>query len=123
MINMKKQLLLALLLLSVGVDAGTLACNGTVDTVSYHSNNKLMVKLSSMNTPVFFCSPSEDWIVSGAGDRTMHPETCKTVFSIFLSAKMSEKNITKVHFDGDNVPESCTEFVSWKDVFIRYVKF
>jgi hypothetical protein len=28
-----------------------------------------------------------------------------------------------VHFDGDAVPSSCTEFAPFTDVFVRYVKY
>lgn len=119
---MKKRILCSLLF-STNLFAGTLACSGTVDTVAYHGNDKLMVKLSSMNTPVFFCNPNAQWSVSGASGRVMSAETCKTVFSMFLTAKASKQHITKIHFDGDNVPTSCSAFTSWSDVFIRYVNY
>lgn len=119
---MKKRILCSLLF-STNLYAGTLACDGTVETVAYHSNDKLMVKLSSMNTPVFFCNPSAQWTAPGAAGRVMSAETCKTVFSMFLTAKASNQHITKVHFDGDNVPSSCSMFVSYSEVFVRYVNY
>lgn len=120
---MKKLLGACMLLFSTSLLAGTLVCSGTVETVAYHGNDKLMVKLSSMNGPIFFCNPNEPWSVSGAQGRVMNPETCKAVFSMFLSARATGENISRVHFDGDAVPSSCTEFAPFTDVFVRYVKY
>lgn len=121
---MKNKLLMSLFLLfPTTVTAGSLICSGKVDQVAYHGNNRLMVKLSSMNTPVFFCNPGSDWKVAGEPNRVMSPDTCKAVFSIFLSARSTEETINRVHFDGDNVPESCSSFKSWQEVFIRYVNY
>ncbi|GAB1624080.1 hypothetical protein AAOGI_41300 [Agarivorans albus] len=110
-------------LFSSMVSAGSLVCDGTVDKVAYHGNDKLMVKLSSMNNPVFFCNPNADWRVSGAEGRVMKAETCKAVFSMFLSARTTKEFISRVHFDGDNVPAGCDKFESWKNVFIRFIYY
>ena len=120
---MKKALFISSLLLSLNSYAGSLVCTGTVETVAYHGNNQLMVKLSSMNTPVFFCNPETTWTVAGADGRTMGPETCKSLFAIFLSARATKEPISRVHFDGNSVPTSCTGFQSWQKVFIRYVNY
>ena len=120
---MKKILLASLFLLSSNVSAGSLICSGTVDSVAYHGNDKLMVKLSSMNQPVFICNPNTTWTVSGAEGRIMSSETCKAIFSMFLSARATKENISRVHFDGDDVPSSCSAFASWKSVFVRMVSY
>jgi len=120
---MKKILLSCALLYSINASAGSLVCSGTVDTIAYHGNDKLMVKLSSMNHPVFFCNPNQEWSVAGASGRVMGAETCKAVFSMFLSARATQEPIARVHFDGDNVPTSCSNFASWQDVYIRYVNY
>jgi hypothetical protein len=120
---MKKVLLSSVLIFSMNATAGSLVCEGTVDTVAYHGNDKLMVKLSSMNKPVFFCNPNQAWSVPGEPGRVMNPETCKAVFSMFLSARATREKISRVHFDGDNVPTSCSGFASWQNVFIRYVNY
>ena len=120
---MKKILLLSSLLVSLNSFAGTLVCDGVVETVGYHGNNNLMFKLSSMNNYVFFCNPSAEWTVTGATGRTMNPETCKSLFSLFLTARSTKEAISKVHFDGDDVPSKCSEFGSMKKVFIRYVSY
>jgi hypothetical protein len=118
---MKKILFSCALIFSMNVSAGSLVCSGTVDTVAYHGNDKLMVKLSSMNTPVFFCNPNEAWSVLGEPARVMNPETCKSVFSMFLSARATREKISKVTFDGDNVPTSCSGFSTYQNIFIRFV--
>jgi hypothetical protein len=75
---MKKIVMLSLLVLSSNAMAGTVVCEGTVDTLAYHANNKLMIKLSSMNRPVFFCSPDSEWTVAGTDYKT-GPQNCQTI--------------------------------------------
>jgi len=121
--NMKKSIVLSTLVMSLNSFAGTLTCDGTVETVAYHGNNQLMVKLSSMNRPVIFCNPGENWVLSGEPNRVMSAETCKTLFSMFLSARATKEKLTTVTFDGPDVPSSCNGFGNYKKVFIRYVNY
>jgi hypothetical protein len=100
-------------------NANTVVCQGKVDRLSYHANNKLMIKLDSMNQPVFFCSPDTEWSVSGTSYVT-GPETCKTMYSTFLAAQMSGKTISSMYFDGDDVSASCSEWGTWKAANIRH---
>lgn len=110
-------------LMSTNLIAGTLTCNNVkVNKVAYHGTNKLMVQLSNMNYPVFFCNPDGQWSVPGTS-YVMGPETCKSVFSMFLSAKVSGAVLTRVHFDGDDVPATCDSWEPWKSAVIRYVNF
>ncbi|TMN90064.1 hypothetical protein CWB72_09025 [Pseudoalteromonas phenolica] len=103
--------------------AGSLVCENTkVTKVAYHANNKLMVQLENMNRPVFFCNPETQWSVSGT-NYVMGPETCKTVFSMFLTAKATGATITRVHFDGEHVPAKCDQWGAWNSAVIRYVNF
>lgn len=111
------------LIFSLNVQAGDLICSGKVETIAYHGNDRLMVKLDSMNVPVFFCNPNVEWTAPGATGQVMGPETCKAVFSILLSARVTGEKINRIHFDGDSVPENCDEFVSWQRVFIRYINY
>jgi hypothetical protein len=101
------------------VTAATLVCSGKIDRLSYHSPNKFMLKLSSMNTPVFFCSPDMEWKVGGTSYVT-GAETCKTMYSTFLAIKMTDKSITSMYFDGDQVPSSCNSWESWRQANIRH---
>ena len=119
--NLKKIAFAALFACS-NAFAGSLVCSGTVESVGYHDRDKLMVKLSSMNTSVFFCNPNAEWQAPGTG-RVMNPETCKSLFATFLSARATKEPISVVHFDGDNVPSTCSGFENFKDVFIRFVNY
>ena len=121
---MKLKCFLASILLSTtNVSAGTLICENTkVKKIAYHANNRLMVQLENMNTPVFFCNPETEWSVSGTSYK-MGAETCKAVFSMFLSAKATGANISRVHFDGEQVPATCNSWQSWSSAVIRYVNY
>ncbi len=119
---MKRLISLALVMICTHSMAGSLGCEGTVEAVAYHGNDKLMVQLSSMNAPVFFCNPNQQWSVPGAEGRVMSGETCKTVFSMLLTARTTQQYVQRIHFDGDSVPASCGEFANQAEVFIRYVK-
>tara|TARA_R110002060_G_scaffold880_3_gene2105 strand:+ start:4265 stop:4630 length:366 start_codon:yes stop_codon:yes gene_type:complete len=109
------------LLLSIFANAGTLTCAGTVEELAYHGNGRFMVKLSTMNKPVFFCNAEAVWTVSGTGYQTGQ-ETCKMMYSTFLAAKSTKSVLDYIHFDGDDVPENCNNFASWANVSIRYFK-
>lgn len=118
---MKKVFFLKFLvaIFSVNVSAATVICSGTVEELAYHSPNSFMVRLSSMNKPVFFCNPDSEFTVSGTTYVT-GPESCKALYSTFLSAKMAQKTISSMYFDGDQVPASCSEWGNWKRANIRY---
>ncbi len=107
--------------MSMSCYAADLVCSGKVEELSYHANNKFMLKLSSMNRAVFFCNPDSEWSVSGASYKT-GPETCKMMYSTFLAAKTSGKEIKSVYFDGNEKPNSCSEFEPWSSVNIRYFR-
>jgi len=118
---MLKYLTFSLLYLAaLNAYSGTLSCKGTVDEIAYHGVNKFMIKLSSMNKPVFFCNPETTWTVSGTSYST-GPETCKMLYSMFLTAKSTKAQIDHIHFDGDEVPASCDGWASWAKANIRYV--
>tara|TARA_R110001599_G_scaffold249359_1_gene449223 strand:- start:11562 stop:11957 length:396 start_codon:yes stop_codon:yes gene_type:complete len=104
---------------SVYSNGGTVVCSGKVDSLSYHSPNKFMVKLESMNRAVFFCDADTNWNVSGTGYVT-GPESCKTMYSTFLAAKMAGKQIKSMYFDGADVPVNCSSWESWKSASIRH---
>lgn len=116
---MKKLIVGALMACSISANSAELVCSGTVDILAYHANNKLMIKLSNMNTAVFFCSPDSEWVVSGTPYKT-GPQTCQTMYSTFLAAKLAGKTLSSVYFDGDQVPSSCSSWGSWSVANIRH---
>ncbi|CCO48540.1 conserved exported hypothetical protein [Vibrio nigripulchritudo SOn1] len=107
-------------IISSNAYAGTLSCKGTVDQIAYHANNKFMVKLSSMNRPVFFCNPETTWTVPGTAYKT-GPETCKMLYSTLLAAKATKSQVDYIHFDGDDVPANCMNWPAWPSANIRYI--
>lgn len=118
---MIRYFLSAFLFLSASASAGTLTCAGIVDELAYHGNGKFMLKLNTMNTPVFFCNAEADWVVSGTSYKTGQ-ETCKMMYSTFLAAKSTNATLDYIHFDGDDVPSSCNGFPKWASASIRYFK-
>ena len=120
---MNKSFLLILLasLFSINCYAGTIQCSGKVAQIGMHANDKIMLRLSSMNRPVFICSMAERWEVSGTGYKTTI-EMCKALYSMFLTAKTTGAEVGDVWMDGDDA-NSCSTFESWKRVNIRHFMF
>ena len=118
---MLRKILAAALALTTAAQthAATVVCDGTVEQLAFHANGQLMLRLSSMNAPVFFCSPDSDWVVAGAGYVTA-PGSCKTMYATFLSARLTGKPIAGIYFDGNEVPASCTGWPAWTRANIRY---
>jgi len=120
---MIKETAIAALLAGIHLNcfAGTVVCSGTVVVLAYHANNNLMVRLSSMNAPVFFCNPDSNWTVTGTG-YTTGPQTCKALYAIFLAAKLTGASFSAVYFDGDSVPAACNAWGPWLSANIRYLE-
>jgi hypothetical protein len=114
-----KIFIILLALFSSVASGGTLVCGGKVDKLGLHATDKLMLKLTSMNTAVFICSPNKLWEVSGATYKTS-PETCRTIISFLMHAKTTGLDMGSVYFDGDDVPANCNSWESWKNANIRH---
>lgn len=100
-------------------DAGTLTCAGTVQKLAFHAPGRLMLQLSDMNTPVFICSTDGDWVVADGGYVTT-PSACKALYSTFLAARVSGGSINYIHFDGAQVPATCSSWPAWANATVRY---
>lgn len=98
--------------------AATIVCSGTVTAISMHANNSLMIQLSSMNAPVFFCNPEENW--STVAGYSTGPSMCKALFAMFLTAKATGTPVNNVYFDMNSAPSSCSTFTSWSSANIRH---
>lgn len=107
-----------LMFLSAAASAGTVICSGTVDVIAYHADDTFMIQLSSMNTPVFFCSSEQEW-APVAGFST-GPATCKALFAMFLTAKSTATPVNNVVFDSNDAPANCNAWEAWKQVNIRH---
>ena len=110
----------SMLLASPGVLAGTVVCSGTVETIAYHANNSFMVRLSSMNTPVYFCNPETTWNLAGY---STGPQTCKMLYAMFLAARESGRAFSVVYFDSDDAPTACNTWATWKSASIRFFEY
>jgi hypothetical protein len=115
---------LAAALLLTGLTSGyaysaETVCEGKVEQLVFHADNSFLLKLSSMNTAVFFCNPEAVWAVPGT-PYTTGPETCKMLYSTFLSAQMAGKSLSAVYFDGDDSKGNCQSFPTWGKVNIRH---
>ena len=116
---MKNIILAAGLFSAASASAGQVVCAGTVEVLSYHADGVFMIKLSSMNKPVFFCAPDREWVVAGTPYKT-GPEACKMMYATFLAAKSTGKPIDNMYFDGDQVPSSCSGWADWREANIRH---
>lgn len=105
-----------------GARAGELTCSGTVEAISFHANNTFMVRLSSMNTAVFFCNPDTTFTVAGTS-YTTGPETCKALIAMFLTARETGKTIQSLYFDGASVPATCNGWGNWASANIRHFSY
>lgn len=79
-----------------------------------------MLRLSSMNTGVIFCSTDSDWAVTGTDYGNTSPSACKALYSAFLTVRSLGTATVQIRFDGDSIPETCTSFAPWAAVSIRY---
>jgi hypothetical protein len=100
--------------------AANVVCGGTVAQLAYHQPGKLMLRLSSMNVPVFICSADSEWIVPGSVAGNTSASSCKTLYAALLSAKLAGSTVNSMYLDGDQVPTSCSSFTSWTNVNVRY---
>lgn len=114
-----KTIILLFLLFPYSCIAATLTCTGTVEKLGLHAPNRILLKLSSMNTAVFICNPNANWSVSGTA-YTTSSETCKTMLSMLMHAKSTSSEMGSVWFDGDSVPASCNEWENWQNANVRF---
>ncbi|MCG9734738.1 hypothetical protein L1D51_12115 [Pseudoalteromonas shioyasakiensis] len=110
------------LLLAFSVRSATIQCGGMVEKVGFHSPDKLMLKLSSMNRAVYICSPEYKWTVSGTSYST-GPKMCQTMMSMLMHAKATRSDMGSIWFDGDDVPENCESWGAMKKANIRYFAY
>lgn len=121
---MRRKLIFGVVILMnlVSAHAATLVCGGTIVTLAYHSPNRIMLRLSSMDNAVFFCNTDTEWSVAGT-TYTTAPRACGALYSSFLSAKMSGLTVNSMYFDGNEVPATCDSWGKWKSANIRYFNF
>jgi hypothetical protein len=102
--------------------AGSVNCSGQNPQVIWHSTDGFMLRLDSMNVPVFFCDPGINWSVPGTTYNTT-AEQCKGLISAFLARKLAGRSLSSAYFDGDSVPTSCSGWASSQKANIRYFEW
>lgn len=115
-----------LVLFGVGVAAVTsaspsyatdgISCSGTVSTVGVHSIDRVMLRLSGMNTTVQICNLNQSLGTS----YPVTAEQCKAAYSTLLMAYAMGKQIN-VYFDNVQSGTSCSNFLSWEVATARWV--
>jgi len=91
--------------------AGTVVCAGTVTELTYTMEGGsfdpiVLLRLSSMNTPVKVCSLSQNWTI---GVFTTTPTACKALYGAMLAARLSGNAVNDVYFDfSGSSPSTCT---------------
>jgi hypothetical protein len=93
-----------------------LNCGGTIKTVGVHGTDRVMLRLSGMNTVVQICN-----LNSTVG--TTYPISatqCKAAYGTLLTAYSLGKNIS-VTFDNIQVGTSCSTLQSWELATARWV--
>jgi len=105
-------------LCSLGANATDgIVCSGTIEEVGLHSQNAVLLRLSSMNTRVKICD-------LGSKVGSTHPipaEQCKAIYSTLLSAYSMGKTISSAYFDNVESGTSCSNFAPWELATLRWV--
>jgi hypothetical protein len=81
-----------------------------------------MLRLSSMNTPVFFCHPNATFVVTGT-TYTTSAETCRAMVAMLITARETGRTIESMYFDGDDVPATCDAWGGWKSANVRFFSY
>ena len=115
-----------LALTGTAAQAGTVVCGGTIEVLNFDSTNAgggtLSIKLSTMNTTVYFCDTESAFTAPG-NSYSIAPSTCRTMYATFLAAKASGQSLSNVYFDGSSVPTSCSGWTAWQAANIRHYEY
>jgi hypothetical protein len=93
-----------------------ITCTGTVTTIGIHGTNRVILRLSSMNTLVQICD-------LGQTVGTTYPNTadqCKADYATLVAAYTLGTTIT-VYFDNVQTGTNCGNFAGWELAVARWV--
>lgn len=96
--------------------ANSFSCVGKIDKVGIHGTNRVILKLTSMNTVVNICSPED----SRGSVYPVSPEQCKLAYSTLLSAFAMDMEMS-VFFDNVATGTNCSNFAPWELATARFV--
>jgi hypothetical protein len=104
---------------AIQCQAATVVCSGTVEQIAYYNPGLIMVRLSSMNNPVFICSTDAPFTEPNAGYATT-VQACKVLYAGLLTAKTTNSPIQAMYFDAATVPSTCATWPAWAYAQVRY---
>jgi len=107
-----------LLLTTVGTSSATddIVCTGRVATIGIHSTDRVMLRLTGMNTVVQICHLAQTMGTT----YPITPAQCKLAYATLVTAHTMGKQLS-VYFDNVQSGTSCSTFVAWEVATARWV--
>jgi hypothetical protein len=93
-----------------------ISCTGTVTTIGVHGTNRVMLRLSGMNTNVQICDLGQT--VGTTYPNT--PDQCKTDYATLMAAYLTGQTMN-VWFDNVQTGTNCGNFAAWELAVARWV--
>ena len=109
-------LVMLLTLSSSSYATNGIICNGTIKTIGVHGTDRVMLRLSGMNTLVNICNLNKTL----GSFVPISPEQCKVVYSTLLTGYAMGKTMS-VYFDNVVNGTSCSTFKGWEVATARWV--
>jgi hypothetical protein len=91
-------------------------CSGTIATIGVHGTNRVMLRLTGMNTVVQICNLEQTMGTTAPISATQ----CKAAYATLLTAYTIGKTLT-IYFDNVATGTSCTTFAPWEAAPARWV--
>lgn len=107
---------LCLVIPSLCFAGGDFFCTGTVETIGIHSPDKVILRLSGMNTSVVICNLNQTL----GTVYPVSPQQCKAAYATLLLISTLRKQTT-VWFDNTTTGTNCSNFAPWEMATARYV--
>ncbi|OUS29488.1 hypothetical protein A9Q99_09825 [Gammaproteobacteria bacterium 45_16_T64] len=91
-------------------------CSGTISILGLHTTDKVMLKLSGMNTVVQICDLNKTL----GSSNPVSAEQCKAAYSTLLTAYSLNKSLS-IYFDNVGTGTSCSTFAGWEVATARWI--
>jgi len=93
-----------------------ITCSGTIATIGVHGTDRVMLRLSGMNTVVQICNLNQ----TIGSTFPITAEQCKAAYSALLTAYAMGQALN-VFFDNVQTGTSCSTFAAWEVATARWV--
>ena len=93
-----------------------IVCTGIVSSIGVHSTDRVMLRLSGMNTVVQICALTQTL----GSTYPISADQCKADYSTLVAAFLSGISMT-VFFDNVAAGTSCSNFATWEVATSRFV--